>query len=58
VYFGDAGSAAVLHSVGAERAACAVITLDTPGEWAGREGRGREGEEHKGRQMQPASAAC
>lgn len=31
VYFGDAGSAAVLHSVGAERAACAVITLDTPG---------------------------
>lgn len=31
VYFGDAGSPAVLHSVGAERAACAVITLDTPG---------------------------
>lgn len=31
VYFGDAGSAAVLHSLGAERAACAVITLDTPG---------------------------
>lgn len=30
VYFGDAGSAAVLHAVGAERAACAVITLDTP----------------------------
>ena len=31
VYFGDAGSAAVLHSLGAEHAACAVITLDTPG---------------------------
>jgi Kef-type K+ transport system membrane component KefB len=31
VYFGDAGSPAVLHSLGAERAACAVITLDTPG---------------------------
>lgn len=31
VYFGDAGSAAVLHSVGAHRASCAVITLDTPG---------------------------
>jgi monovalent cation:proton antiporter-2 (CPA2) family protein len=31
VYFGDAGSPAVLHSIGAERAACAVITLDTPG---------------------------
>ncbi|KAK9806323.1 hypothetical protein WJX72_010305 [[Myrmecia] bisecta] len=31
VYFGDAGSPAVLHSVGAHRAACAVITLDTPG---------------------------
>jgi hypothetical protein len=31
IYFGDAGSPAVLHSVGAERAACAVITLDTPG---------------------------
>jgi monovalent cation:proton antiporter-2 (CPA2) family protein len=30
VYFGDAGSPAVLHSIGAERAACAVITLDTP----------------------------
>lgn len=30
VYFGDAGSAAVLHLVGAERAACAVIALDTP----------------------------
>ena len=31
VYFGDAGSPAVLHSIGAERAACAVITLDTAG---------------------------
>ncbi len=31
VYFGDAGSPAVLHAVGAARAACAVITLDTPG---------------------------
>jgi monovalent cation:proton antiporter-2 (CPA2) family protein len=31
IYFGDAGSSAVLHAVGAERAACAVITLDTPG---------------------------
>lgn len=31
VYFGDAGSPAVLHSVGAGRAKCAVITLDTPG---------------------------
>lgn len=31
IYFGDAGSPAVLHAVGAERAACAVITLDTPG---------------------------
>ena len=31
VYFGDAGSPAVLHSLGAHRAACAVITLDTPG---------------------------
>ena len=31
VYFGDAGSRAVLHSLGAHRAACAVITLDTPG---------------------------
>jgi monovalent cation:proton antiporter-2 (CPA2) family protein len=30
VYFGDAGSPAVLHSLGADRAACAVITLDTP----------------------------
>ena len=31
VYFGDAGSPGVLHSVGAHRAKCAVITLDTPG---------------------------
>ena len=31
VYFGDAGSPAVLHSLGADRALCAVITLDTPG---------------------------
>jgi Kef-type K+ transport system membrane component KefB len=31
VYFGDAGSPAVLHALGADRAACAVITLDTPG---------------------------
>ncbi|GFH06295.1 RCK N-terminal domain-containing protein, partial [Haematococcus lacustris] len=31
VYFGDAGSPAVLHLVHAERAACAVIALDTPG---------------------------
>jgi monovalent cation:proton antiporter-2 (CPA2) family protein len=31
VYFGDAGSPAVLHSLGAGAAACAVITLDTPG---------------------------
>jgi voltage-gated potassium channel Kch len=31
VYFGDAGSAAVLHAIGADRAACAIITLDTPG---------------------------
>ena len=31
VYFGDAGSPAVLHSLGAHRASCAVITLDTPG---------------------------
>jgi len=30
VYFGDAGSQAVLRAVGAERAACALITLDTP----------------------------
>ena len=31
MYFGDAGSPAVLHSLGAHRASCAVITLDTPG---------------------------
>lgn len=31
VYFGDAGSPAVLHLLGAERAACAIIALDTPG---------------------------
>lgn len=31
VYFGDAGSREVLHKVGADRAAAAVITLDTPG---------------------------
>ena len=31
MYFGDAGSSAVLHSLGAQHAACAVITLDTPG---------------------------
>ncbi|KAI3432210.1 hypothetical protein D9Q98_003772 [Chlorella vulgaris] len=31
VYFGDAGSPAVLHAVGADTAACAVITLDTAG---------------------------
>ena len=31
VYFGDAGSPAVLHSVGAHRASCAVVTLDSPG---------------------------
>eukprot|EP00898_Chlorokybus_atmophyticus_P005457 jgi/Chlat1/5912/Chrsp4S06407 len=31
VFFGDAGSDKVLHSVGAARAAAAVITLDTPG---------------------------
>lgn len=31
MYFGDAGSPAVLHLVGAERAACAVIALDSPG---------------------------
>jgi voltage-gated potassium channel Kch len=30
VYFGDSGSPAVLHALGAERAACAVVTLDTP----------------------------
>ena len=31
VYFGDAGSNAVLHAVGAEKASCAVVTLNTPG---------------------------
>lgn len=31
VYFGDAGSSKVLHSVGAENAACAVVVLDSPG---------------------------
>ena len=31
VYFGDAGSPGVLHSIGAHKAACAVITLDAPG---------------------------
>ena len=31
VFFGDAGSPAVLHSVGAARAACAVVCMDTPG---------------------------
>lgn len=31
VYFGDAGSREVLHKIGADRAAAAAITLDTPG---------------------------
>ena len=31
VYFGDAGSAAVLHSIGAHKASCCVVTLDSPG---------------------------
>jgi monovalent cation:proton antiporter-2 (CPA2) family protein len=31
VFFGDAGSPAVLHSVGAARAACAVVCMDTAG---------------------------
>jgi voltage-gated potassium channel Kch len=31
VFFGDAGSPAVLHSVRAEKAACVVVALDTPG---------------------------
>ena len=40
VYFGDSGSATVLHAVGASKAACAVVTLDTPSAnyrtvWAG-----------------------
>lgn len=30
VYFGDAGSATVLHAVGAEKASCAVVTMDSP----------------------------
>lgn len=30
VYFGDAGSPGVLHSIGAHKASCAVITLDAP----------------------------
>jgi voltage-gated potassium channel Kch len=31
VYFGDAGSATVLHAVGAEKASCAVVTMDNAG---------------------------
>eukprot|EP01025_Chloroclados_australasicus_P047824 TRINITY_DN5396_c0_g2_i1.p1 TRINITY_DN5396_c0_g2~~TRINITY_DN5396_c0_g2_i1.p1 ORF type:complete len:1037 (-),score=181.77 TRINITY_DN5396_c0_g2_i1:364-3474(-) len=31
VFYGDAGSASVLHSIRADKAKCAVITLDTPG---------------------------
>ncbi|CAD7704749.1 unnamed protein product [Ostreobium quekettii] len=31
VYFGDAGSQAVLQSVGAQNAACIVVALDSPG---------------------------
>lgn len=31
MYFGDAGSPAVLHSIGAHKASCAVVTLDSPG---------------------------
>lgn len=31
VFYGDAGSPAVLHSVRAHHAKCAVITLNTPG---------------------------
>ena len=31
MYFGDAGSAAVLHSIGAHKASCCVVTLDSPG---------------------------
>jgi len=31
VYFGDCGSKAVLNSIGASKASCAVIVLDTPG---------------------------
>eukprot|EP00210_Caulerpa_lentillifera_P005216 g4983.t1 len=31
VYFGDAGSHQVLHSIGAARASCIVVVLDSPG---------------------------
>jgi hypothetical protein len=31
VYFGDAASIQVLHQIGADRAACAVVTLDSKG---------------------------
>ncbi|GMH32902.1 hypothetical protein BSKO_00736 [Bryopsis sp. KO-2023] len=31
VYFGDAGSHAVMHSVGANKAVCVVVALDSPG---------------------------
>ena len=31
VFFGDAGSPSVLHAIGAERASCVVITLDSVG---------------------------
>lgn len=31
IYFGDAGSPAVLHLLGAERAACVIIALDSAG---------------------------
>lgn len=31
VFFGDAGSSSVLHAIGAERASCVVITLDSVG---------------------------
>ena len=31
VYFGDAGSAQVLSTLGAKRASCAVVALDSPG---------------------------
>ena len=31
MFYGDAGSPAVLHSVRAHHAKCAVITLDSPG---------------------------
>lgn len=31
MYFGDAGSHKVLHSVGAEKATCVVVALDSPG---------------------------